>query len=92
MAGDLHAYTTFSGLSLPSNASASFGTYGVVALNGGVLSLNSWTLGSSVLTASAPTVLPVNGFAVIQQASGVSLVLRSGATYYAFGSTTSAAV
>lgn len=92
----IHDYTVFSGLSLDSAASNTLSP--AVALNGkgltmagGALSLGSFGI-ASLNTASAVTFLAADTFGIVQQASGVSLVFRSGSTYYAFGSTTSAAV
>lgn len=90
----LHGYTTLSALSL--NGAGSLTPVlqtngGAVTLGGGALSLGSFAI-TSINTASAVTFLAANTLGIIQQASGVSLVFRSGATYYAFGSTTSAAV
>ena len=79
MAGNLRGYTTFSALTLEGGTSE-----GTVALNGGVLSLGTYSF--SIATAAAATAIPSGHLGVVFRASGISLVYISGGTVYSFGS------
>ena len=86
MAGDIHGYTVLSALSLAGGASV-----GTLALNGGTLSLATRSI--SMITGGAQTTVPDGHLALLQAASGFSLVYRSGSTIYTVGaSATSAAL
>jgi hypothetical protein len=76
MAGDIMNYTVLSGLSMPSG--------GTVAINGGELSLGTYSF--SITTAAAATSIPSGHLGVVFRASGISLVYVSGGTVYSFGS------
>lgn len=87
MAG-LHDYTVFSGISLNSDASNSFG----LALNKKPLSVGTNLLFASVTTAASVSAFTNGQVGVVMQASGLSLIYVSGGTAYTLGaSATSAA-
>lgn len=87
MAGQ-HDYTVFSGISLNSDASNTFG----IALNKKPLSVQSFVLFNSVLTAANTSALTAGQIGVVMQASGLSLIYVSANTVYTLGaSATSAA-
>jgi hypothetical protein len=87
MAG-LHDYTVFSGVSINSDASNTVG----IALNKHPLSVGSFVLLTSVLTAPNTSALTAGQLGIVQQASGLSLMYISGNTVYTIGaSATSAA-
>lgn len=87
MAG-LHDYTVFSGISLNSDASNTFG----IALNKKPLSVSTYLLFKSVTTAASASAFTNGDIGVVMQASGLSLLFISGNTTYTLGaSATSAA-
>ena len=93
MAGDIHGYTVLSALSLAGGSSR--GTLatngGQVSLGGGILSLGTHSF--SITTASAMDEIPDGHVGIVFQASGLSLIYRSGDTAYTVGaSATSAAI
>lgn len=75
MSGDIQNFTSFSAVSVPSS--------GTVALNGGVLSLN--TISFSIKTAADASGIPDGFLGLIQRASGFSLIYKSGGTVYTVG-------
>lgn len=87
MAGQ-HDYTVFSGISLNSDASNTFG----IALNKKPLSVSTYLLFKSVTTAASASAFTAGDVGIIQQASGLSLIYVSANTVYTLGaSATSAA-
>lgn len=87
-------FTSFSALSIPSGGTVHVHGTSVVSLGARTgLSVNSATLFRSVKTYATAAGIEEGGVGVVFQASGVSLIYRSGATYYTLGaSATSAAV
>lgn len=85
MAG-LHDYTVFSGISLNSDASNTFG----MAMNGKPLSLATGSF--SIQTFSLQSQIPVGNMGLVFQASGISLMYRASAgSVYIINSATSGA-
>jgi hypothetical protein len=87
-------FTSFSGLSIPSGGTVHVHGASTVSLGAtGGLSINSATLLLSVKTYATAAGIADGAVGVVMQASGLSIIYRSGATYYTLGaSATSAAV
>src|SRR5690349_1753968 len=92
MAGNIsEGFTVFSNLSIAAGGPASGGggasTGGpsgqTVALNGALLSIGTWAF--SMITASSAAAIPSGCVGLLMQASGFSLVYKSGSTVYTIG-------
>jgi len=71
---NLEGYTVFSSMSLAGSGSSTLGTN---------VSVTSWAL--SILTAPNVGAIPSGYLAIVQQASGFSLIYKSGTTSYTVG-------